>query len=244
MRSASQKASEKETFSLRIDTVNGASSAQRELSRKYLGENIISKGKRRSFFMQFISNLGDPIIRILIAAMIINIVFMFPNVNIPETVGIAAAVFIAAFVSTVSEYGSEKAFERLSEKSGGSTVFAIRDGKYTETDVTSLVCGDVILIQNGSVIPADAVIISGGISVNQAPLTGESREIKKSAADTSSAYFTIGENMAFDAANPHQIFKGCLCTGGEATAVVCRVGDRTFYGSVAKELQKESRPSP
>lgn len=194
--------------------------------------------------MQFISNLGDPIIRILIAAMIINIVFMFPNVNIPETVGIAAAVFIAAFVSTVSEYGSEKAFERLSEKSGGSTVFAIRDGKYTETDVTSLVCGDIILIQNGSVIPADAVIISGGISVNQAPLTGESREIKKSAADTSSAYFTIGENMAFDAANPHQIFKGCLCTGGEATAVVCRVGDRTFYGSVAKELQKESRPSP
>ena len=194
--------------------------------------------------MQFISNLGDPIIRILIGAMIINIIFMFPNINVPETAGIAAAVFVAAFVSTVSEYGSEKAFDKLSEESSKSTCMVLKDGKMKEVSDSSLVCGDVIIIEGGSLIPADAVIISGNISVSQAPLTGESVEIKKSAAPGASRYFTVYEGMELSASDPHQIFKGCLCTGGEAVAVVCRVGDNTFYGSVAKELQKDGRPSP
>lgn len=204
----------------------------------------MSKKKRRSFLVQFISNLGDPIIRILIGAMIINIIFMFPNINIPETAGIAAAVFVAAFVSTVSEYGSEKAFDKLNEESSKSTCVVLKDGKMKEVSDSSLVCGDVILIEGGSMIPADAVIISGNISVSQAPLTGESVEIKKSAAPGASRYFTVYEGMKLSASDPHQVFKGCLCTGGEAVAVVCRVGDNTFYGSVAKELQKDSRPSP
>ena len=227
-----------------MDTELGLSDAERTESKKRFGENLVSRRKRRSFLMQFISNLGDPIIRILIGAMIINIIFMFPNINIPETAGIAAAVFVAAFVSTVSEYGSEKAFEKLNEESSKSTCMILKDGKIKEVTDTSLVCGDVIIIEAGSTVPADAVIISGNISVNQAPLTGESVEIKKSAAPAVSRHFTVFDGMELSASDPHQVFRGCLCTGGEAVAVVCRVGDNTFYGSVAKELQKDSRPSP
>lgn len=168
---------------------------------------------------------------------------MFRDINWAETIGIAAAVFTAAFVSTVSEYGSEKAFEKLNS-SGRSTVSTVRNGQRCNLSDDSLVCGDIVIISAGDVVPADARILSGEISVSQAPLTGESRELKKTAAHQNSVFVTVYPKADYSVNDNTTIFKGCLCTKGECEAVVCRVGDNTFYGSIAGELQKKGKPSP
>lgn len=207
------------------------------------GQNKITVEKRHSFAASFISNLSDPIIRILIGALAVNIIFMFRDINWPETIGIALAVFTATFVSTVSEWANEKAFDKLNTSSR-STFCVIRGGVKMEIPDDALVCGDTVMICRGDVVPADAVIISGEITVNQAPLTGESRELKKTACRTFAAMFTVYPSTQYSASDPSTVFKGCLCTKGECEAVVVRVGDSTFYGSIAGELQKKSKPSP
>lgn len=212
-------------------------------SKKLFGINKITVEKRRSFFSAFLSNLSDPIIRILIGALLINILFMFRDINWPETVGIAVAIFTAAFVSTVSEYGSEKAFEKLNSSNRSGCV-VIRDGKRCEIKDDQLVCGDVIVIGAGDVVPADSVILSGEISVSQAPLTGESREMKKRPKQNPASYISVFPFADYSVNDEGTVFKGCLCTKGECEAAVCRVGDSTFYGSIAGELQKKSKPSP
>ena len=86
-------------------------------SRKKFGSNVINSSKKNSFIKQYIATLGDPIIRILLIALGIKTVFLIKNFDWYETVGIVIAIFLASFISTVSEYGSEKAFEKLQEES-------------------------------------------------------------------------------------------------------------------------------
>ena len=94
----------------------GLTSAEAEKSRAQYGANILNEYKRKSFLKCFILNITDPIIKVLLIALFINIIFMFPNINWFESGGIATSVIIATLVSTVSEYSSENAFEKLKEK--------------------------------------------------------------------------------------------------------------------------------
>ncbi len=229
---------------LYIDTELGLSEKQMSKSLKAFGKNQITRSKKLSFTGQFIKNLGDPIIRILIGAMLINILFMFRSINWPETVGIAAAVFIATLVSTISEYGSEKAFEKLNAEADKTVYTVIRHGRKELLHETELLCGDVILIGAGEIIPADCIVTEGIITVSQAPLTGESKEIKKEPQAPHAGKVSIGRSTPFNVNDKTRIFKGCLCLNGECRAVVGKVGDSTFMGSVANDLQKSPRPSP
>ena len=81
-------------------------------AKKY-GTNKINPQKKESFFRLFIETLGDPIIKILLIALAIKTVFLFKDFDWFETIGIVIAIFLASFISTISEYGSEKAFEKL-----------------------------------------------------------------------------------------------------------------------------------
>ena len=85
-------------------------------SRRAHGENILSRQKRKSFLRQFLGNLNDPVIRILLAALGVHLLLLFGNGDLAETVGIGIAVFLATFISTLSEYGSESSFARLNEE--------------------------------------------------------------------------------------------------------------------------------
>ena len=91
----------------------GLSDEQVRLSREEHGENLLTKKGRRSFFSCFVSNLGDPVIRVLLVALAVNLVVAFRGGNIYESIGIAVSVFLATFISTLSEYGGEAAFDSL-----------------------------------------------------------------------------------------------------------------------------------
>lgn len=209
--------------------------------RKY-GSNELETVKRRSFFSKFVSNLGDPIIKILIGALIINTALNFKNINWPESVGILCAILIATLVSTVSEQGSEAAFEKLKESAGAAKVFVKRDGRIKEIPSSDVVAGDICYVRAGMRIPADCVITDGAISVNEAPLTGESKEIKKRAALFSGG--TVFLNDARQTGGESKIYKGCLCTSGECAALTVAVGSHTEYGKIARNISVSDRKSP
>ena len=91
----------------------GLSNGEAEASRRRYGSNLLTPKARKSFLRQYLASFGDPIIKILLCALFLNVLFVFRGANWYEAVGVAVAVFLATFVSTLSEYGSESAFAQL-----------------------------------------------------------------------------------------------------------------------------------
>ena len=98
-----------------IKNIKGLSSSEVILAREKHGDNSLAREKTKSFFRKFLENLSDPIIKVLIFAVLLEVVVTLGRCNWLEVGGIIAAVLIATTVSTVSEYGSEKAFLRMEE---------------------------------------------------------------------------------------------------------------------------------
>ncbi|MBQ8742156.1 MAG: calcium-translocating P-type ATPase, PMCA-type [Clostridia bacterium] len=203
---------------------NGLSESEVLASREKYGSNKLSSVKRKGFFRRFFSNLSDPIIKILLVALGVNLLFALGSVDPVETFGMLAAILISTTVSTASEYGSEKAFERLRSE-GASGKFRIRRaGMLSEIDIDDIVVGDILTLSSGERVPADAEIISGELFLDESAITGESREIRKSVSE--------------------KIYRGSVVCSGQAILRVISVGDATLYGGVAGELSCETRESP
>ena len=96
----------------------GLSAAEVRESREKHGKNILPRAKRKSFLSAFVKNLGDPVIKILLCALVVDILLLFRSGDVWETVGIAVSVVSATLISTLSERGSERAFEKLEASSG------------------------------------------------------------------------------------------------------------------------------
>ncbi len=221
----------------RAEEFVGLSSSEVEASRKAHGENRLSRAKKKSFFRQFISNLGDPIIKILIAALVINLIFTFRNADWVETVGIAVSILLATFISTMSEYGAGTAFERLESAYGRQKCRVLRSGGVCEIDIEDVVVGDLVYIGAGEQIPADGRLIDGDIACDQSAMTGESREVYKRA-------FRDGERLENTPESPSYCLRGCTVLSGEGLMRVESVGDCTFIGGISREIQTDTRESP
>lgn len=204
-------------------------------SRREHGTNRLSEQKRQTFIAKFFSNFGDPIIRILLCALGINLLFMFKNMNILETLGIVSAIFLATFISTLSEYGSEMAFERMKQEAEQSYCRVKRDGVVESVPISELVVGDMLHLGAGEKLPADCRILSGRLTVDQSALNGEARETVKEPS-------VKGGKLTLDSVDA--LLRGCVICSGTCTAIVERVGDATFYGQLAGEIQTEKRESP
>ncbi len=217
--------------------INGLTNEQAAKSREAHGANVLLKEKTKGFFRRFLENLNDPIIKILIIALVVEVVLTFGNTNLFEVFGIVIAILIATTVSTASEYGSERVFERMQSENKAASVRTLRGGGVDELPIEQIVVGDVIILSSGEKIPADGVIISGRITVDQSALNGESREtVKQSGACV--------EGAPWELSNRNQVFSGTVVTTGEATVRVGRVGPDTYYGQVARDVQAQTRESP
>ena len=157
----------------------GLSNDEVEKSRREHGRNVFSSRKPKSFLRCFFENLGDPVIKILLAALAVNLFLVFRGNDVIETVGIGISVLLSTLISTLSERGSEAAFRRLDEACSHASFSVYRDGYLTEVGIEDIVVGDIIKISAGEQIPADAFVIHGNICVDQSMLTGESKEVKK-----------------------------------------------------------------
>lgn len=205
-------------------------------ARRQFGDNSLTRRGRQSLWRQFLAGFGDPIIKILLVALAVNVVFLFRTADWYETAGIAAAVFLATAVSTLSEYGSETAFQKLqSEAAGISCRIKRKDGVHL-LPIDEAVVGDIVLLQAGERVPADGILLSGSLTVDQAALTGEAAEVNKTPTEK--------ESSIRDLLAANRLFRGTVVTDGNGVMLVERVGDGTFYGGLAQELQEETRESP
>ena len=198
------------------------------------GRNVLSKQKGKSFWRRFLGNLNDPVIRILLGALAVNLVLAVRGADWVETVGIAIAVFLAAFISTLSECSSERAFEELSREGERVVCRVRRGGHVREIPMEDVVVGDIVLLSAGELIPADGVIMAGALASDQSAMTGENREVSKLPSD----------NDSRDPASPSALFRGCTVTAGGGEMGVTSVGDNTFLGQISREVQMERRDSP
>ena len=214
-------------------TGSGGLSAQQVVqSRQLHGSNALEKQAHSGLWKKVLAGFGDPIIRILLIALAINALFLLRGAPWFETAGIAAAVFLATFISALSEYGSDAAFRRMQEEAARTQVRVRRGGQVQSIPADEVVVGDRILLQSGERIAADGILICGELQVDQSALTGESREITKTPGDSSPE-------------NPQStLFRGSVITAGEGEMEVLAVGRATTYGSMAQQVQEETRDSP
>lgn len=212
--------------------INGLTDKEVIKNREKYGTNKLVKESKTTFISLLIESLGDPIIKILLIALGIKIVFLFRDFNWFETLGILIAIFIASFISSISEYGSEKAFDKLMEESSKLKCKVKRNGKIKEVLIDEIVKDDIIVLESGDKVPADGIIIKGEVSVNESSINGESKEVHK-------------EKLKKDNINDNnKLYRGCVITEGMCTILVTKVGKDTFYGKIASELSEKKEESP
>lgn len=222
--------------------ITGLTDAQVEESKAKYGDNRMTEQQGEGFWSKLKDNFGDPMIKILCVALVINVVFAFlGQTEWYESLGIAIAVVLATFVSTYSEYNNENAFQKLQEEASRIYCKVYRNGKITEVSINDLVVGDCVLLQTGDKIPADGVLVDGALKVDQSVLNGESKEASKEVMPGNYK----DEDASMDFLNKYKVFRGSVVCSGNAVMKVVTVGDKSVYGQIASELQnEEDRDSP
>ncbi len=217
-----------------VRRARGLTAEEAEASRRAHGDNSISGGKRKSLLRLYFEGFSDPIIRILLGALAVNIIFSVGHVDWYETAGIIAAVMISTVVSAVSEYGGDRAFDRMRTVGDGAPVRVIRDGETDSIRLADVVVGDTVLLGSGDGVPADGFLVEGELTVDQSAINGESRDERKRPAP--------GDAVSPDAKNA--LLRGSTVTSGSGVMTVSRVGMETMYGQVAASLSADRRESP
>jgi len=194
------------------------------------GFNEIKKKKKESSIIKFLKLFNSPLIYILIAAMIISFIFN----HLIDGYVILTIIFINATIGFVQERKAEKAIESL-EKMIISYAKVYRDGELRKIPASQLVRGDIILLEEGDKVPADARLIEiTNFRTQEASLTGESFPVDKDLK-------ILRESVSL-ADKTNMVFMGTVVVSGSAKAVVVETGDKTSIGQVAESIQKIIQP--
>ena len=163
--------------------MKGLSKEEVVKNRKKYGTNEIKCSKNNRFIDLFIESLGDPMIKILLIALVIKIIFLFQDSNYFETIGIIIAILLSTLISSISEYGSNKTFEKLESDINNIKVKVKRDNIVKEIYINDIVFNDILILESGDMIGADGIIIDGNLSIDESVLNGETKEQKKKIND-------------------------------------------------------------
>eukprot|EP01116_Phalansterium_solitarium_P013284 TRINITY_DN305_c0_g1_i1.p1 TRINITY_DN305_c0_g1~~TRINITY_DN305_c0_g1_i1.p1 ORF type:complete len:725 (+),score=268.82 TRINITY_DN305_c0_g1_i1:113-2287(+) len=222
--------------------IRGLSAEEVERARAQYGTNDLPPPEVQSFWQSLKENFEDPIIRILLVALVITLALAFVGyADWLEGFGIAVAVFIATFVSTYSEYKNETSFRELQEQASKVQSEVFRNGQHVvRIPSAEIVVGDYVLLQAGDKIPADGKLCYGELQVDQSSINGEKVAVRKTVAPS--------DYVPVDKANFEDhllVFRGSVVDDGEAVLKVDSVGKDTFYGQLYNELASaEDRESP
>ncbi|MDD2961917.1 MAG: calcium-translocating P-type ATPase, PMCA-type [Muribaculaceae bacterium] len=201
-------------------------------SRSKYGENVFTPPPKPSVWLLFIEKFQDPLIKILLVALLLSIGISFYEAFALnegftvffEPLGILIAILLATVIGFALELNANKKFEMLNQVNDEILIKVIRNGNITEVYRKDIVVGDIVLVGTGEEIPADGEIIdSVSLSINESTLTGEP-VIKKSHKP---------EDAKSDATYPtNHALRGTTVTEGHATLKIFNVGDATEYGKV------------
>ena len=220
---------------LATDEMRGLTTAQAEEVRARTGENRLREKKKRGWFLRFLDQFKDVMILILIAAAVVSFVIACTEGDTSgffEPALILAIVVINALMGVMQESRAEKALDALKSLSAPHAR-VIRDGVEQVIDAAALVPGDIIRLEAGDFIPADARLLrSAGLKCEESALTGESIPAEKDASAAVTADAPLGDRA-------NMVFSGCSVTYGTALAVVSAIGMDTEMGKIANLLDNE-----
>ena len=219
----------------------GLNSQQVQRSQVLHGRNILPQPQQQSFLKKLGENLQDPMIKILLVALLINMLFAYSGQgDWVESIGILVAILLAVLVSTWSEYSNENAFQRLQAEASRTQCRVWRDGKPQAIPVEEVVVDDAVILQAGDKVPADGCLLEGKLQVDQSTLNGESEPAEK----ISRAIHKEQAENTVDLLNQHQLFRGSVVVEGNGIMLVERIGAASLYGQLTQELKDEERESP
>jgi Ca2+-transporting ATPase len=199
----------------------GLSSEEAEKRLKKYGENELKEEEKISVLKLFLSQFKSILIIILITASIVSALLG----ELTDAIIIIFTVFLAGILSFVQEYRAEKAIELLkSLTSPEATV--IRDGIEKKVPSKKLVPGDLILIQTGDRIPADARVIKEfNLKIDESSLTGESVPVQK--------HIKVLPSETPEADRANMVYAGTVVAYGRGNAIVTATGMNTAFGELA-----------
>lgn len=212
-------------------------------SREKYGSNAIPDSEPTTFWEEFKETFGDPMIKILLAiAALMIVMFFFGYAEIYEPLGTIVAVLIVAFVSAKTGVASDTKYRELKDSTKKDQCKVHRNGIVAVIDVDDVVVGDKVLLQSGDKIPADGILVSGSLSVDNSALNGEAEECRKSEA---SENFQLADDITGDTfVDAHSLFRGAVVFDGEGILDVRKVGLKTMMGKMAEEMQEDEPDSP
>ena len=196
----------------------GISSDLVEVLRQQYGANVMTPPAREPLWKQYLEKFDDPIIRILLLAVGISaVVAVIKGAGLTDTIGIIAAVFLSTGIAFFNEYRSSREFDILNARRDEMAVRVIRDGRPREIQARDIVVGDLVLLEAGNAVPADAYVSSSDeLTVDESAFTGESEPVKREARD--------------------RVLKGTYVTAGKGQVIVSAVGDQAEMGLIAASL--------
>ncbi len=223
---------EKVLKELNVDKL-GLTNKEVKINQEKYGLNVLPKKKRDSVFKIILRELLNPIVLLLIVTVVFSLI-------IGEVVDACAIIFIILIdlvLGTFQEWKAEKTAESLQELIKDK-VRVIRNGEETEVASEELTIGDIILLESGDRISADARLIEvHNLQIDESILTGESLSvIKEIDALTSEVTLADRKNM---------VYAGTTVTTGRATGVVTAIGINTEIGKIANNVvSKKDEASP
>ena len=222
---------------LNTDENIGLNEKEAEKRLEQYGQNSIGEGvKRKGFIKKFFEQLNDIMIIILLAASAASfgVSWLNGDADFTDSVIIIMIVVINAVLGVVQENKAEKAIEEL-KKMSVPHAKVLRDGHIKEISSQTVVPGDIIILEAGDMVPADARLISGNtIKTDESALTGESVPVSKDAS------LKIKEEaQAADMKN--MVFSSTYVTYGKGRAVVTATGMDTEVGKIAAMIAKDEK---
>jgi len=211
-------------------TKKGLTSAEVKARRANYGANILPEDKRPSKVAIFARQLKSPLVYVLlIAALVVAALQEFVDMGV-----ILAAVVVNAAIGFWQEWQADNAFAAL-KAMVKHNVRVRRDGHDVTVEASELVPGDLILIQAGDHVPADARLLSMfDLEINEAALTGESLSVKKQLKPLPAATML--------AERTNMVFQGTTVARGKAEAVIVSTGKDTAFGEIALLVHKVEDP--
>ncbi len=220
---------------LHTNPETGLSSAQVADLQVKFGENRLREKKKKTTLQRFVDQFKDVMILILIAAAIVSFVVVIVEKNwgeLFEPALILLIVILNAIMGVYQEGKAEKALDALKNMSAPHAR-VIRDGRESVIDAAALVPGDIIKLEAGDFVPADARLLnSTSLKSEESALTGESVPSEKDATVLVDEKAPIGDRT-------NMVFSGCSITYGTAIAVVTGTGMNTEMGKIANLLDGE-----
>lgn len=222
--------------SLETDKTNGLTDMQVAKKQEQYGENRLKQKKKVSVVQRFFNQFKDVMILILLAAAAISFVVALMEGHegaFFEPILILVIVFLNALMGVIQESKAERALEALMEL---SAVHArvVRNGKEQLVDAVQLVPGDLIKMEAGDFVPADARLLdAASLKVDESALTGESVPVEKDHELEFTEEVPVGDRR-------NMVYSGCAVTYGTGFSVVTSIGMETQMGSIAGLLESEA----